>query len=75
MKNVSNPVFKRTTVDFDEELLVIKQQLLDEDNKQEGENSLPEVTKKMKVNTNAESSEKKNKNQRKRNQTKMEKLA
>ena len=33
LKNVSNPIFKRTTVDFDEELLVIKQQLLDEDNK------------------------------------------
>ena len=31
LKNISNPVFKRTTVDFDEELLVIKQQLLDED--------------------------------------------
>ena len=61
MKNVSNPVFKRTTVDFDEELLVIKQQLLDEDKKQEGENSCLVVTKKMKVNTNVESSEKEKK--------------
>ena len=26
LKNISNPLFKRTTVDFDEELLVIKQQ-------------------------------------------------
>ena len=25
LKNVSNPVFKRTTIDFDEKLLVIKQ--------------------------------------------------
>ena len=32
LKNVSNPIFKRTVVDFDEEFLVIKQQLLDEDN-------------------------------------------
>ena len=39
LKNVSNPVFKRTTVDFDEELLIIKQQLLDEDNKDKCENS------------------------------------
>ena len=41
LKNISNRVFKRTTVDFDEELLLIKQQLLDEDNNQEGENSCP----------------------------------
>ena len=30
LKNVSNPIFKRTIVDFNEEFLVIKQQLLDE---------------------------------------------
>ena len=28
LKNISNPVFKRTTIYFDEELLVIKQHLL-----------------------------------------------
>ena len=37
LKNVSNPIFKKTDVDFDEELLVIKQQLLDEDNKEKCE--------------------------------------
>ena len=58
LKNVPNPVFKRTTIDFDEELLVIKQQLLDEENNQEGENSCPKVNEKLKANTNAESSEK-----------------
>ena len=43
LKNVSNTVFKRTSVDFDDELLIIKHKLLDEDNKEECENSSPAV--------------------------------
>ena len=57
LKNVSNPIFKRTIVDSDEELVVIKQQLLDEDNKENCENSSHVVEEKLKDNTNAESSE------------------
>ena len=52
LKNVSNPIFKKLVVDFDEELLVIKQQLLDEDNKEKCESSRPAVEKVVKLNTN-----------------------
>ena len=53
LKNVSNPVFKRTAIDFDEELLIIKQ-LVDEDNKEKCENASPAVEEKVKASTNSE---------------------
>ena len=57
LKNVSNPIFKKIVVDFDEELFVIKQQLLDEDNKEKCESSSPTVEKVVKLNTNTGKSE------------------
>ena len=52
LKNVSNPIFKKTIVDFDEEFLGIKQQLLDEDNQEKCESFNPIVEKEVKINTN-----------------------
>ena len=75
MKNVSNPIFKKTVVDFDEELLVIKQQLLDEDNKEKCESSSPIVEEEVKANTNAGSSENEKLKAKKKKQIEMEKLA
>lgn len=34
LKKVGKPIFKKVTIEFDEELLVIKQQLLEEDKKE-----------------------------------------
>ena len=74
LKNVSNPVFKRTTVDFDEELIGIKQQQLDEDNKKKCENSSHAVEEKVKASTNAESSENEKQNSKKNKPNRIEKV-
>ena len=57
LKNVSNPILKRTIIDFDEELFVIKQQLLDEYNQEKCGSSSPVDKEKVKASTNAGSSE------------------
>ena len=52
LKNISNPIFKQITIDFDDKLPIIKQQLLHEDNKDKCESSELIVDKIMKLNAN-----------------------
>ena len=54
LKNVTNPICKKTTVDFDEELLVIKQQFPDEDNERKSESFEHAAEKNVKTNVNVD---------------------
>ena len=50
MKNNPNLIYKKTTINFDEELLVIKEELLYKDNEIKGESSEPIFEKTLKTN-------------------------